>query len=156
MEGINRRRVLRGAVIGGVLLGQAGIARGLTDLKDLEGREIQRPADPANMTGLEKAHLVTIDAPQEITAGEPFAVSVALPNHPMLSAHHIVWMRVLLDNDTVCYTTLAPVWQRPSATFTFVLAKPMRLDVVAECNLHGLWGPPTPVELKMAAMGGTS
>jgi desulfoferrodoxin (superoxide reductase-like protein) len=137
---IPRRKVLVGAVVGGLAWAQVRFSGKVREMNDVEGRPIQRVKDPNAMTDLEKEHLVVVTVPPEIIAGEPFKITMAMPNHPMLNSHHVFWMRTYIDTDTVSYMTFAPVWQRPEATITCTFYSGTRLDVVAECNLHGLWG----------------
>ena len=97
------------------------------------------------MTAVEKEHCIRIDVPDEIKPTEPFKISFSMPDHPMTIAHHISWMRLFVDTDMVSFVTLAPVWQRPDVTLTLTLATGKRIDVVAECNLHNLWGMSAPL-----------
>jgi desulfoferrodoxin-like iron-binding protein len=151
MNEIPRRHVLKGAVFGGLVWAQVRYSGKLKEMNDVEGRPIQRVKDPNAMTDLEKEHMVIVTVPSEIVAGEPFKISMAMPNHPMLPNHHVFWMRTYLDNEAVSFMTFAPTWQRPEATITCTFLAGDRLDVVAECNLHGLWGAYTKLNIKAPA-----
>ena len=145
---IARRDILKGVVLGGLVLPQIGFGQELAERKDLEGRPIQRIKDPNAMTDLEKEHQILIEVPPEVRAGEPFKVSFTMPNHPMERNHHVFWARTFLDNDGVSYMTFAPIWQRPETTLAYTFGSGSRLEVVAECNLHGLWGASVPLNVK--------
>ncbi len=151
-----RRDLLKGAVAGGIVIVQAAVALAAPELNDLEGRPIQKIKDPSAMTDLEREHLITIGVPREIRANEPFAVSFALPNHPMQRYHHIFWARTYLDNQGVSFMTFAPMWQRPEATLTYTFWQGSRLDVVAECNRHGLWGASVPLNIVGGSLESTA
>ncbi len=142
---IPRRKVLLGTLAGPLILGQLGSIDKPAEIPDLDGRPIRRISDTKNMTAIEKQHYIQIDVPKEVKPGEPFKVSFSMPNHPMTIAHHISWMRLFVDVDLVSFVTLAPVWQRPDVTLTLTLATGKRIEVVAECNLHNLWGMSVPL-----------
>jgi len=148
MVDVPRRSILKGALFGPVIWSIGPLGKEGLPLDDIEGTPVQKIADPNNMTPLEEAHLIKIDCPAEVVATEPFNLTVSLPNHPMAKNHHIAWLRVYLDRDLVTFVTLAPVWQKPEVTFTFTFDKGHRIDVVADCNQHGLWGMPFPIVIK--------
>ena len=140
MDKIPRRRVLFGALSTPILLGGWNALAAPEELSDLEGRPIQRVANVDDMTSLERHHLITLDMPDEIRYKEPFKVTVNMAEHPMVPEHYIVWMRLFVDRDAISYVTLAPTWQRPEITFTLTLDRGAGLDLIAECNQHGLYG----------------
>ena len=144
MSGVLRRDVLRGAFLGPVIWSVGQFTK-VPDLIDLEGRPINRIADVNNMTALEREHFIKIDLQQGIIAGRPFKASFSLPNHPSERKHHITWLRVYLDRDQVNFVTFAPTWQLPEVTYTFTFSEGQRIDAVAECNQHELWGMSAPL-----------
>jgi desulfoferrodoxin-like iron-binding protein len=148
MGAIARRDMLKGVVLGGLMLPQVSFGQEPPERTDLEGRPIQRIKDLSAMTELEKEHLITIEVPAEVKATEPFEVKIAMPNHPMERTHHVFWARTYLDNDGVSYMTFAPIWQRPETTLSYTFGPGSRLEVIAECNLHGLWGASVPLNMK--------
>jgi superoxide reductase len=147
MHKIPRRTLLFSA-----LAAPAALAHGALDeppfLQDIEGRPIQRIADPANMSAHEREHLIEIVLPDEIKANEPFSATFRLPNHPFSNAHHIAWMRVFVDKQLLSYVTFAPRWMKPEATFTLQFTKANHIEAVAECNSHGIWGAIAPITIK--------
>jgi len=145
MQDIARRDVLRGALLGPLVWSVGEIGTGVPELKDLEGRKIEKIADVENMSAIEKEHFIKIELPDNIRAGEPFEARFSMPDHPNGKVHHITWLRVFLDDDLVTFVTFAAVWQKPEATFTFVFAKGGRIDAVAECTMDGLWGMSAPI-----------
>ncbi len=120
-------------------------------LADFDGTDIQRIADPANMSQHELEHLIEIALPAEIRSNEPFKAVFSLPNHPNSTAHHVTWMRIFVDNQLISFLTLAPVWVKPDLTLTLQLPKGSRIEALAECNKHGLWGNAAPVQITYPA-----
>jgi len=156
MKGIPRRKVLLGAaplVLGGLSAparlpaGRLGGRPPDRPMDDLEGRAIRRIDETGELDTLQREHLIEIDAPNEVKAGEPFQATVRLPDHPSTTEHHVAWMRVFVDDDLITFLTFAPVWQRPEVTFTFALSGGSRLDAVIECNKHDLWGMARPISV---------
>jgi len=164
MDGLARRELLKEAALGVALMpvvtaGMAAAAaereeaKGMMkemagEMMELEGKPIHRIKDLKNMTDMEKAHLVTIDLPTEVKAGEAFKATFNMPNHPMMKAHHIMWMRVYLDGELISTTTFTPEVARPEVTLTFTLAKGRKFEAIGDCNLHGLWAMSAPIEIK--------
>jgi desulfoferrodoxin (superoxide reductase-like protein) len=144
MSGVGRREVLRAAFLGPVIFGIGQVTK-VPELIDLEGRPINKIADVNNMTPLEREHFIQIDLPSQVIAGRPFKVTFSMPNHPAETKHHISWLRVYVDNDQVNFVTFAPAWQLPEVTYTFTFTKGMRIDAVAECTRHELWGMSAPL-----------
>ena len=143
---IPRRTLLLTALAAPAALGQVGIEEP-PFLADLEGRPIQRIADPENMSAHESEHLIEIVLPAQVNADEPFSATFRLPNHPNSTLHHITWIRVFVDKQSLSYVTLTPRWLKPEVTFTMQLPKAKRIEAVVECNRHGLWGGLVPVQI---------
>ena len=144
---LGRREVLRGAVVGPVIWSIGQVTR-IPDLIDLEGRPIHRAADPARLTSLEAEHLIVIQLPPRIVAGQPFKATFSMPNHPSTKNHHIATLRVFLDREMINYVTFAPTWQLPEVTYTLTMGVGGRLDAVADCSTHGLWGASAPLVIE--------
>ncbi|MBC8413584.1 MAG: class II SORL domain-containing protein [Nitrospira sp.] len=104
------------------------------------------PQDPANLTDSEKKHMPVIDAPDEVTAGEPFKVSVKVGEiaHLMEEAHHIQWLDFYFGQNFYARVDLTPVFTAAEVTVSLVRHGKGNhelgtLRVVERCNLHGQW-----------------
>jgi len=151
MTGIPRRGVLKGALLGAAIGWPIKISGKIPDIREVDGIEVHRIADPDNMTAVEKEHFIQIDWPKQVAAGEPFKATFSLPNHPMAKNHYIYSMRVYIDAELATYVTFAPVWQKPEVTFTFALGEGQRVDCVVQCTVHGMWGTTAPFYVKPSA-----
>lgn len=105
---------------------------------------INRPADPANMTDLEKKHTPVIECPDTVKAGESFEVRIKVGEmpHVMEEGHHIQWLELYSGQNQYIRIDLTPVFTRPEVTVTLVKGGKHRtstLRVVERCNLHGTW-----------------
>lgn len=105
---------------------------------------INRPADPANMTELEKKHTPVIECPDTVKSGEPFKVTIKVGEipHVMEEGHHIQWLDVYFGQNFNARVDLTPAFTRPEVTLTFVKGGKHRtstLRVIERCNLHGQW-----------------
>jgi len=103
-----------------------------------------RPADPANMTDLEKKHTPVIECPETVKAGEPFEVRIRVGEmpHVMEEAHHIQWIDLYFGENFNARITLTPVFSRPEVSVTLVKGGKHRtstLRVIERCNMHGQW-----------------
>ena len=147
---IGRRHFLAGsaAAAGALLLGtrEAGASDaaklvGYTEIDPALFAGVNRVADTANPTGLEKKHAPVIGAPGRVKAGEPFDVKVSVGGivHPMGPVHYIQYVEVYAGNEPAGRVELSPQFGVPTATLTLRLDKPVTLVVRAYCNRHGLW-----------------
>mgnify|MGYP001563312014 CR=1 FL=1 len=105
---------------------------------------INQPADPANLTEMEKKHMPWIDCPDTVKAGEPFHVTIKVGEipHPMEEGHHIQWIEVSFGRNFNLRIDLTPVFTRPDVVVTLVkgsVHKTSTLRVVERCNVHGQW-----------------
>ncbi len=105
---------------------------------------INRPADPANMTELEKKHTPVIECPDTVKAGEPFEVRIKVGEipHVMDEGHHIQWLELYSGQNQYIRIDLTPVFTKPEITVTLVKGGKHRtstLRVLERCNLHGTW-----------------
>ena len=144
MEGIGRRSVLKKAVLGGVILPGFLAQRDPREIREIGGRPIRRTEANAE-TASDRQHTLVITLPAEVREGEPFKLTISMPEHPIVAEHHITWMRLFLDEDAVSFVTIAPFWQKPEVTFTLTLSKGSLITAVAECNMDGLWGTSVPL-----------
>ncbi len=105
---------------------------------------INRPADPADMTELEKKHTPVIECPDTVKAGEPFEVRIKVGEipHVMDEGHHIQWLELYSGQNQYLRIDLTPVFTKPEITVTLVKGGKHRtstLRVLERCNLHGTW-----------------
>ena len=105
---------------------------------------INKPADAANMTELEKKHMPVIDCPDTVKAGEPFKVHINVGEipHVMDEGHHIQWIDVYFKNNFFARVDLTPQFTRPEVTLTLERHskhESSTLRVIERCNLHGQW-----------------
>lgn len=110
-------------------------------------------ADPANMIDMMRKHTPVIEAPDQVKAGEPFAVALKVGgiegvNHPNLLGHWINWVDLYAGDRLLGRTEFAPVVSQPEATLHVALEEPATLRAVGYCNLHGAWESTKPVAVK--------
>ncbi len=114
------------------------------DLNKLENRE--------NPSALEQKHVPGVDAPAKVPADKWFDVKVKVgykKEHPSTTGHWIRLMKLLVNGEEVARHTFETGGVSPSAsTFTIELAKTSKVEVIADCNLHGVWIS-DPVEIKV-------
>lgn len=100
----------------------------------------------AENEGKEK-HVPVIHAPENVTAGESFSVTVAVGEevpHPNTVEHHIKWIQVFAKPEgrnpiQVAMFDAAPGVMEPKVTFNMKLDKQATLYALIYCNIHGLW-----------------
>ncbi len=117
------------------------IFKGYTEVDAALFQGVNRAADPANRSLLEKKHLPLIEAPSRVKAGEPFTVTVTVGEvlHPMSAPHHIAWVELFAGNEPAGRAEFSPLFGQPRVSFSLVLDRPVTLVVREYCNLHGLW-----------------
>lgn len=141
-----------------------------------EEKKINRPADPSNLNEMEKKHVPLIEAPDVVTAEEPFEVTVKVGKvpHVMQDEHYIQWIELYLDKELVGRKELSPSDEEAVATFTVTASEDLisareimncgihgfgvcgecgtksiltRLDAVESCNVHGVWDESMGIEI---------
>ncbi|WP_432822085.1 class II SORL domain-containing protein [Trichloromonas sp.] len=102
---------------------------------------INRVANPADKSILEKKHAPVIAVPAKIVAGESFAVTLTMGeiDHPMGPAHYIQNVDLLVGNEPAGHVEFRPEVATAKATVYIRLDRPVTLVARAYCNLHGLW-----------------
>lgn len=145
MSAVGRRGFMKSAIIAPFVLPVGKIGERIPPLDDLEGRPIKRAGKADAAAGLEREHMIELALPPRMKAGGPFKATVVMPHHPMNKDHYILSLRVYLNSALVTFTTLAPTWQLPELTYTFTFDKGDRIDVIADCTQHGLWGLAVPI-----------
>jgi len=104
---------------------------------------VNRPADPANLSDLEKKHLPVITAPDTVKNGECFEVTVEVGKllaHPNVRAHYIEFIELYADETYLGRVDFTPVTTCPTVTFCVQLDHVHQgLRAFVYCNLHGTW-----------------
>jgi len=120
---------------------KANTFKGLADVDAELFKGINRFYGTGEKTVLEKKHVPVIEAPQKITSGEGFAVSVTVGeiNHPMGPEHYIQNIDLFVGNEPAGHIEFRPKTAMAKAVFYIRLDKPATLIARTYCNLHGLW-----------------
>ncbi|HQE91848.1 MAG TPA: class II SORL domain-containing protein [Anaerolineae bacterium] len=105
-------------------------------------------------------HAPVIEAPDVVTAGEPFTVKLSIGKeipHPNTTAHHINWIELYFkpEGDKFIYQVghfdfvahgaavqgadSGPVWTHPVTECSVTVKGAGTLIATALCNIHGLW-----------------
>lgn len=103
---------------------------------------INRPAEAAHKTDLEKRHYPLIEVPSGVHAGEPFDVHITVGReltHPNEGGHFIQWVELYYNEVLIGRTELIPTIYEMPVTFRIRLGKSCTLKALARCNLHGIW-----------------
>lgn len=103
---------------------------------------INRVGDESAPTDLEKKHVPTIHAPEQVQAREPFEVKIVIGEklaHPDEGAHHIQWVELFAGNAFLSRVDFTPTVSGSPVTMTLKLNEDTELKAHARCNLHGVW-----------------
>lgn len=104
---------------------------------------VNRPADPRNLSDLEKRHIPVINAPRRVKRDEYFDVRVAVGStlaHPSDYGHFILSIDLYAGETFLARASFTPVHAAAKATFTVKLQNPAEeLLAYCTCNLHGCW-----------------
>jgi superoxide reductase len=105
-------------------------------------------------------HMPVIEAPAQVTAGEPFQVKVSIGKeipHPNTTEHHIAWIDLYFHpqggkfphqvghfaftghGEAVTGANQGPVYTQPELVVTLKVTRPGVFHALAMCNIHGLW-----------------
>jgi len=105
-------------------------------------------------------HVPVIECPDQVKAGELFAVKVALGKeiaHPNTTEHHIRWISVYFHPEAAKFPyevghfefsahgesaegpNQGPVYTHHEVTASLKINKPGVIYAAALCNIHGLW-----------------
>ena len=139
-KGVSRRSFLGAVALGAVAVGTGkALALELTP-------EVFRAKDPANLTGLEKAHFPHITLPARVAKGESTPVAIVV-EHPMIQGHFIERLEVYWEGMLLSTVALVPDLMDAKATVNLKFPGPGRLSVRILCNLHGAWEAEQQVEV---------
>ncbi len=112
---------------------------------------VNRPADPRNLTDLEKKHIPVINAPSSVGQGECFAVTVEVGKllaHPNERGHFIEFIDLYADELFLARMDLTAVNTCPKATLCLALSAPAKeLRAYERCNIHGVWSGTVPINV---------
>ena len=112
---------------------------------------VNRPADPRNLSDLEKKHIPVIDAPNSVGQGECFAVIVEVGKllaHPNERSHFIEFIDLYADELFLARVDLTAVNTCPKATLCVALsARAKKLRAYERCNIHGVWVGSAPINV---------
>ncbi|QOJ78621.1 class II SORL domain-containing protein [Infirmifilum lucidum] len=93
-----------------------------------------------------ETHTPRIEAPEQVKAGEPFYIKVAVGPHPNTVQHSIRWVEVYFQEEgrpfnpvLLARVVFEPEYAEPDITLKVVLKKSGVIHAVEYCNLHGLW-----------------
>ena len=89
MADVRRRDILRGAIIGPIILSAGKFGQRMPDLDDLDGRTVRKVIDPNNMTALEREHFIKADFPSEVKPWQPFKMTARIA--PSASLASTAW-----------------------------------------------------------------
>ena len=105
-------------------------------------------------------HVPVIDCPDQVKAGEPFAVTLTVGKeipHPNTTEHHIRWVALYFQGEgdkfpyeigraeftahgeSAAGANQGPVYSHSQATLWVKLSKPGILYAASYCNIHGFW-----------------
>lgn len=103
---------------------------------------INRIKDPANPTELEKKHLPTIVAPDEVPYREPFEVEIIVGKelpHPDKGDHFIQNVELYAGEAFLARCDFTPTVSGTPMRITLKLNYDTPLCARSRCNLHGVW-----------------
>lgn len=104
----------------------------------VDTKKINRAADPANLTELEKKHIPVIEAPELVLAGQPFTVKLTVP-HVMEQAHYIEWIKLSMHGQRLGEVKFSPSDTNPVAEFMVTIPEEIvAMKVIEQCNVFGV------------------
>ncbi len=103
--------------------------------------------------GDDPKHTPVIDAPDTVTAGEPFKVTIMVGKtlHPSLVDHNIHWIALYADEVELARATLTPTLAVPIVTFNVMLQEGGTLRALAAPNHSAPWEASRKIAVKPAA-----
>jgi superoxide reductase len=133
-------------------------AGGLMSVKGAYGDEkkeerINRLVNKERPSVLEQKHVPLIESPSEVDSGEWFIVKVKvgyMKEHPSTPEHWITRIKLLVDGQEIAMTRYhVGGIGSPEATFRIRLQRPVTLEAIEHCNIHGTWiSEPVTVKVK--------
>ncbi|MBN2406475.1 MAG: hypothetical protein JXJ19_02150 [Elusimicrobia bacterium] len=103
---------------------------------------LKLPADPGNMTELEKKHVPLITVNRSCSLAEGcLDVHARMGEivHPMLPEHYITFVDFYLDDKFLARLHLTPEKLNPAGCIHMKAGGSGKLTVIESCNIHGKW-----------------
>jgi superoxide reductase len=109
---------------------------------ELKPDAIKKPADPKNLSELEKKHIPVIEIVKQCKLVDPGCIDVNIKigeiTHPMETKHFIVYIDVYHDYNFIARYHMSPEKLNP-AVGIHLKVKEGKLLVLEYCNIHGRW-----------------
>ena len=109
---------------------------------ELDNSAIKKPADPNNLTELEKKHIPVIKINRQCNLVGPGCIDAHIKIgeilHPMETKHYIMYIDLYIDNAYVGRYHLTPEKINPVLGIHLKVSSG-KLLVLESCNLHGRW-----------------
>ncbi|MFA5364307.1 MAG: class II SORL domain-containing protein [Candidatus Bathyarchaeia archaeon] len=108
-------------------------------------KELNKPTDWKNLTGMAKKHVPIIEAPAKVKANEPFAVKIKVGGidgveHPNTLSHWINWITLYAGKRLIARVDFgAELTDKYVVTVNVTLTETTTLIAQEFCNLHGVW-----------------
>ncbi|MGB3908185.1 MAG: desulfoferrodoxin family protein [Methanomethylovorans sp.] len=104
----------------------------------IDKKKINKAADPAHLTGLEKEHVPVIEAPELVLTEQPFTVKVTVP-HVMEQAHYIEWIKLSMRGRQLGEVKFSLSDTSAVAEFTVTIPEEVvAMKALEVCNIHGV------------------
>jgi superoxide reductase len=131
---------------GYVAFGQAPescpVCGALNQAFEQDNTAIKKPADPKNLTELEKKHIPVIRISKQCGLVESGCIDVNIKIgeilHVMEAKHYIMYIDVYLDYAFICRYHMSPEKLNPVLGIHLKVASG-KLVALENCNLHGRW-----------------
>jgi superoxide reductase len=107
--------------------------------------KLNKPKDWNNLTIMDKKHVPTISAPDNVKPNQPFDIQIKVGGiegveHPNILSHYITWVELYAGERYIGKIEFAPIVSNGyKAKLTITLENSTALHARAFCNLHGLW-----------------
>jgi superoxide reductase len=112
------------------------------------------PDFDAPKTGVDPKHTPKILAPDSVTAGQWFDVTIEVGEgamHPSLAEHSVRYIALYFNDVEINRTYLHPVYSQPKVTYTIALKKSGTLKAVEAPNHTAEWSATKKIEVKAPA-----
>ncbi|MFP4056363.1 MAG: class II SORL domain-containing protein [Candidatus Brocadiia bacterium] len=114
--------------------------------------QVNKPADPTNLTDLEKKHTPVITAPETVKAGECFEVTVEVGkhlDHPNQTDHFIQFVELYAGHVYLARMHFTAETTCPIMKTCVSLPKDLGpLRAFERCNIHGVWEADKPITVQ--------
>jgi superoxide reductase len=108
-------------------------------------KELNKPTDWNNLTGMAKKHVPIIEAPAKVKANEPFQVKIKIGGidgveHPNTLSHWINWVTLYAGKRLIARVDFgAELTDKYVVTVNVTLTETTTLIAQEFCNMHGVW-----------------